>query len=146
MEGIAWLITCLVVLLIVLPITHKIYRFPFLFENIYFVILTITLLRHIFLLKFTIIARVQWVKALLILSCVPLFLYTLKLFKGFQEFLSEEGVESVMIHLPHNQQMGLGKYITSEILFFAGAAMICTIALAFRLLISIWRQHNKGTV
>lgn len=145
-ELIAWLMTGLLLILFILPITRKIYQYPYIGTNIIFIIVTVTLVRYTFLLKHTFLARIQWLKALLILASVPAFLYILRLFKDFQEFLSERGVESIMLHLPHVQQLRLGKYITAEMLFFGSASMICIILFAFRMLISIWRQHNKDTV
>lgn len=146
LEIVSWILTALVVTFFLLPITRKIYQYPFLQMNILFIVVFITLTRYIFLLKHTFFAYSQWFKVLLIFACVPGFLYTLRSFKSFQEYLGEKGVEGFMFHLPHLQQVPLAKYVTAEMIFFGAGSLLTIIIFGFRMLISIWRLHNKGTV
>lgn len=144
--ALSWLLTFLVAVLFLLPITRKIYQYPFLEMNVLFIVVFITLTRYIFLLKFTFFGYSQWIKALLIIACAPGFLYILRRFKSFQEYLGERGVENFMIHLPYDQQVPLAKYVTAEMIFFGAGSLMVILVFAMRMLISIWRLHNKGTI
>ena len=145
-ELLGWFIAGLVALIFLLPITSKIFQYPFLKINVAFIVIFITLARYIFLLKHTFIAYNQWLKAILMIGCIPAFIYVLRLFKRFQEYLAEKGVEHFMNHLPYEQQVSLGKYVTAEMLFFGAAALISILVFALRMMVSIWRLHNRGTV
>lgn len=145
-ELISWLFTALIVVLFLIPITRRIYQYPFLWMNVLFIVVFITITRYIFLLKYTFLGYSQRMKALLILACAPGFIFILRRFKSFQEYLGERGVEQFMIHLPHDQQVPLAKYVTAEMIFFGAGSLMVIILFAIRMLISIWRQHNKGTV
>ena len=145
-ELIGWVFTGILMLLMLLPITRKIYQFPFLISNLWFIGVFITLLRWLFLLPYSFFARIQWLKILMMAGCIPLFLYTLRLFKEFNEYINDEGLESFMYHLTNMGQESMEPYVRSEVTFFAVAALMTTVVFFFRLLISIWRYHNKGTV
>lgn len=82
----------------------------------------------------------------MMVGCIPLFLYTLRQFKAFNEYINDEGLQSFMYHLTNMGQESMEPYIRSEMTFFAVATLMTTVVFFFRLLISIWRYHNKGTV
>ncbi|MCB0658800.1 MAG: hypothetical protein KDC57_21790, partial [Saprospiraceae bacterium] len=132
-ELIGWVFTGIMMLLMLLPITRKIYQFPFLISNLWFIGVFITLLRWLFLLPYSFFARIQWLKILMMAGCIPLFLYTLRLFKEFNEYINDEGLESFMYHLTNMGQESMEPYVRSEVTFFAVAALMTTVVFFFRL-------------
>ena len=64
----------------------------------------------------------------------------------FQRFLDEEGTITLMGNLRSDQQYQLSKYIQYQKLFFGTGAVITLFALPLRMIISIWRRRNRGTV
>lgn len=64
----------------------------------------------------------------------------------FQFFLDEEGTYAIVDHLRIDRQIPLSKYIRSETIFFGVGALIATIALPIRMLVSIWRVINRNTI
>lgn len=64
----------------------------------------------------------------------------------FQGFLDEKGLQSIMGHLDIETQNALSKFIRNEFIFFGVGSVIAAIILPIRLIISIWRVRNRGTV
>lgn len=141
-EGIWWLITLVVIVLVIYPIRLEIYGFPFEKSNIYFIIGCITGLRWLLLLPSTPFAKNLWIKLILIFLCIWLFIFSFNRFGLFQIFLDEKGVISLTNHLSESRQMAMSTYIASEYIFFAVGTMVACILLPFRLVISIWRTYN----
>ena len=145
-EFIWWVITAIIAYAVLYPITKAVYNFPFLMTNVIFVIVFITFTRYIFLLKHTFLAKRQLIKIGIVFLCIPLLFFLIQELNYFQTFLDERGVEHFLRHLPLPQQEALGGYIRSELLLFGTGSIICTILLPLRMIISVWRTHNKGTV
>ncbi len=147
LEGIWWLITTVVVILLMTPIyTGLGMNYPFYPSNIAFIVVFITFTRYIFLLKYTFFSHIAWIKAILIFFPIPLFFYFMDSLYDFQRFLDEEGLISLMGSMNVDQQYGLAKYIRYEKLFFGTGAMVTIIMLPIRMIVSIWRVRNRGTV
>ena len=138
------MITILVCITIMWPI-YKEYETKYLFYNynISFIILFVTLTRYIFLLRYTPFSHYKPIKIGLIFICIPLFLFLIDGMYEFQRFLDEEGFESISQSL-HSQNMA--KYTRYQYLFFATGALVTLFMTPFRMIISLWRQHNKGTI
>ena len=146
LELIWWVLTVVLIWLVLRPIQKNIYDFPFYIWNIIFIVAFVTFTRIIFLLPYTFIARALWVKVAIVLL-TPLIAYYL--FGGMslvRNFIDEEGMLSIMRHLVDEDQERLSGYIRKEILFFGVGSVVASITLAFRMLISIFRMRNRGTV
>ena len=64
----------------------------------------------------------------------------------FQTFLDENGIEGIVGDLPFGKREQIAKFIRAEMLFFGVGSVIGSIILPFRLLISVWRTRNRGTI
>ncbi len=146
LEIVWWLITLAVVCLVLFPILQATDHFPFLAINAIYVATFITLARYLFLLKYSLWGRYQYLKLVLIFLSIPFIFYLINQLNIFMGFLDEETLEASLGHLPPEQQASLERYIRSEIIFFGVSSVITAIFLPFRLLKSIWRQRNRGTV
>ncbi len=144
---IAWLITALLVLLIMLPIYSQIgLDFPFYFENIIFIIIFATFTRWIFMMKFHWFSHNTKVKAVLVFAVIPLILLVVDSLWDFQRFMDEDGIYSIMDALPASRQSGLAQYIKTEMTLFWAGAFISSILLPLRMIASIWTQRHRGRV
>lgn len=142
-----WLITLLIVLGVLLPIYMSIATtYPFYFINVVYIVVFVTLARYIFLLKYTFLAERQRLKLIIFFLCIPLVFYLIQELNYFQTFLDEEGFEAVVGSLSLQSQDSMVKYIRNEMLLFAVGGVISGIVLPIRLMISIWRLRNLGTI
>jgi dipeptide/tripeptide permease len=141
-----WLITGLVLAAVLLPIYFNIGNFPFYRLNIVVIICFITLGRYIFLLPYTFIARREVWKIVIVFLCIPLVFYLVQELNYFQTFIDERGVESLVGKRPADKQMQWVYFIQNEILLFGVGAVIATVIMPFRLILSVWRGRNRGTV
>ena len=146
LEIVFWLFTVLVAILVLLPINSNILTYPFWIQNIIFIVTAITITRYLFLLKFTFLAKRQWLKVICIFLCIPLIFYLIQELNFFQTYLDERGTESLVGHLPFEERSDVIDYMRSEILLFGTMAVISSIIFPIRLIISVWRTHNRGTV
>jgi len=148
LEVIWWIATALIVLAVLFPITSVFQNYPFLWANIAFIVIFITFTRYIFLLKNTFMARLTWLKVILLIGCIPLVFTLISQFYNFQVFIDEEGTQSLFSlkylkeQVPIRNQEGLGGYIRTETIFFAVGSIITTILMPFRMILSIWRTYN----
>ena len=60
--------------------------------------------------------------------------------------LDEQGVDFITKGVREAQITSMGQYIRSEYLFFAVGTAIAGIAFTYRMIVSIWRKRNLGTV
>ena len=146
LELIWWIFTAIVAAAIIYPISDKIHNYPFLVINVIFIIVFITFTRYLFLLKYTFLAHRRTLKALLIALCLPALFYLISELNIFYAFAGEEGLETFMLHLPLEQKETLKTYIRNEMVLFGTGSIIVGVLLPLRLLRSIWRNYNKGTV
>ena len=141
-----WVVTCLVLVAVLLPIYFSTNDYPFWQTNILFIILFITLTRYIFFLKHTFFARKEYLKVILFFLCFPLLFYLAQELNGFQTFLDERGAEAVIGKPSINGFENLIQFIRSEILLFGVGSIIAAIIFPFRLILSIWRARNSNRV
>ena len=146
LELLWWMITGLVLAAVLLPIYFNIGNFPFYQLNIVVIVCFITLGRYIFLLPYTFIARRETWKIVIVFLCIPLVFYLVPELNYFQTFIDERGVESLVGKRPADTQMQWVYFIQNEILLFGVGAVITTVILPFRLILSVWRGRNRDTV
>ncbi|TAK44120.1 MAG: hypothetical protein EPO28_05260 [Saprospiraceae bacterium] len=146
LELVWWMATALLLAAVLFPIYKTRADYHFWTTNILFVLVFVTFTRYIFLLKHTFLARLQWAKVAVIIMCIPLFIYLIKVIHLFQLYLDQIGLQDIFAHLSYNGQIHMARYVQAEMLFFGAASIIVTIILPFRMLISFWRTLNRGTV
>jgi hypothetical protein len=141
-----WVLTFLVIIIVLFPIWEYVPTFPFVYQNALLIAALITFSRYSFLLPITFLARMKWVKLFLILSSVLFFFILSTALGDFRNFLDEKGLPTLVTHLHVEEQTRMITYIRNEMIFFGVGSIIAGIVLPFRMLISIWRVRNKGTV
>lgn len=146
LEIIWWAATILFSLLVLFPILQETNRYPFTAINVIFVVVFVTLFRYIFTWKYNLIARRQYLKIALVFLCIPLVFNMTNNLNHFITHLDDFGTEAYLSHLDEETRNNLQVYIRSEMILFGVGSIIASIAFPFRLLISVWRQRNKGTV
>lgn len=146
LELIWWIFTALIVWLVLRPIYKAMYVWPFETWNVVFIVTLITLTRYIFLLKHTFIATRQVLKIVLLLLMFPLCFILIDHLNEFLTHIEEHTWEPLVGHLPTEQQPAIQDYIWGEMLFFSVGSIIATPVFAGRMMLSIWRQRNRGTV
>lgn len=145
-ELLGWMMTLVIVILVLLPIHSYVGDYyPFYKENIAFIVIALTFMRYIFLLKYHWISASKWIKAVFIFIPIPVFFYLVGGFYDFQAYSDEVGLGAMLTELPYPDQSKIGKYIRSEMILFWSAAFLSNLYMPFRMLISIWREINKGT-
>lgn len=141
-----WVFTAIVAFGILYPILSTTDNYPFLLINIIFIIVFITFTRYLFLLRHTFLAKRQMLKAAVIVICIPLIFYLINGVNYFQTYLDENGLESFLGALPLDRQNSMGGFIRNEMLLFGVGSVLVAMMMPFRMIISIWRTHNRGTV
>ncbi len=147
LEVVWWLFTLFAVIAVLYPIYKSTNNgYPFYKSNILFILVFITFTRFIFFLKHTFLANYEMLKVGIILfSAIIVFLLVNEL-NFFQTYLDEQGLKSFLGHLSLSEQGSMGSYIRREMLFFGVGSIITAILLPLRLVVSIWRGRNRGTV
>jgi len=142
-----WVITAVIVALVLLPIYSSISSdYHFYIENVASVVIFVTLSRWMFLLRHTFFGWNKKVKLALIFLMIPLFFICYDNMIDFRSFLDEENVMAMVQSLPTPEQPKMAKYIQYQYIFFGTGAIMTVIMLPFRMVLSIWRQINKGSV
>lgn len=146
MELIWWTITALVVCAVMYPIWPYFDGFPVLQDNILFIVVFITLTRYIFLLEYTFLAKVKYLKVFLVLIATPCIFYLVEHHQAFQTNLDNIGPEYITRGVEDAKVLEMASYIKSEFTLFAVGSIIAALAFPIRMIVSVWRQINKGTV
>lgn len=146
LEVVWWVATALLVWAILYPIHKATNVWPYEWWNVAFVVVLITLTRYAFLLKHTFIAQKQVWKAVLMILMIPLAFTLVDGLNGFMIFIEEKTWEPMTGHLPFAEKRSLERYIWNQMLFFGAGSIIAAPVFAIRLMLSIWRTHNRGTV
>ncbi len=145
LELLWWLVTAILLVVVLYPIYTSTSSYPFLTPNIIYILVFITLVRYIFMLKYTPLRFLQWMKVVAIILCIPLGFYLIQELHTFQVFADEVGVQSLYLNLPEIEQSKMIEYTKTEMLFFGVGSLLATIVFPFRMLISFWRTYNLGT-
>jgi len=147
MELIWWLITAIFVVVILYPILQHTDDYPFLTLNIVYIIIFVTFSRYIFLLKYTVLANAHLVKVAIILLSIPIIAYLIGGINFFQTYIDENGMDSFLSPGSSiTSQEQIGSFIRNELILFGVGSVIAAILLPFRLVVSLWRWKNRGTV
>lgn len=146
LEAIWWVVTAIVAWAVLQPIHQAMHVWPFEWWNVFFVVCLITFTRYIFLLEHTFIAQRQVLKIVLMLLMFPLTFLLIERVNEFLVFIEERTWEPLTGHLPSAQQPAIEEYIWGEMLFFGVGSAIAAPAFAVRMMISVWRTKNRGTV
>jgi hypothetical protein len=146
LESLWWIITFVLLVLVLLPIFREVPDYPFYLINTISILVFITFSRYIFLLKHTFLAHQKALKVILSILCIPLVFYLVSNINEFQTYMDERGVLDFMSHLHPIRVDALDTYIRSQSLLFGVGSVIAAVLLPFRLVISVWRNRNKGTV
>ena len=147
LELVWWVATAVLVLLFMLPIINFIGdKYLFYTPNIFLIVMFITFTRYIFLLKHTLISQSKAFKLILIFLPIPLFLYAIDSLFDFQDFIDQGGHIQMLSHLLPDTAMDISKYIQYQFIFFGTGAIMVIFLMPIRMIISIWRGINKGTV
>ena len=146
-EFLWWAITALIILAFMyLPYQHGNGFSELGSTNILFILIFITVTRYLFLLKYTFLGYSLWAKVLVIFLCIPLAIYLYSAFQFVQVYIDQGSLETVFGHMQIGEQYAMMNYIESEIIFFGVGSIIATVLMPFRMIISIWRMRNRGTV
>ena len=142
LELLWWIFTALLVLAVLSPLWLNGIVFPFLWLNVLFIVIFVTFTRYIFLLKHTLWARKLWPKLVVVTGSVVLIFVIVTGIGDFNNFVEEEGLQTLVDHLPHNNQYPLIRYIQTEAIFFGVGSVVAAFLFPFRMLMSIWRTRN----
>ncbi|MDB4538888.1 hypothetical protein OAG16_04095 [Saprospiraceae bacterium] len=146
MELVWWILTAVIAFAVLFPIMKSVDKYPFLFPNLVFIVVFITFTRYIFLLKHTILANRQLLKVIIFFLCLPLFTYLVNELTSVRTFLDERGIDSLVKNLNYDRHWSFANYVKTEMYFFGAASLVVTALLPLRLLLSVWRNRNRGTV
>ncbi len=148
MELLWWLITAVVVIGVLFPIYQCVLYYPFVVSNIIFIVVFINFTRYVFLLKHTFWAHHQLTKIIVGVLCFPLIFYLISEINYFKTYMDEVGLYAIFKPAVDNLTTApdVTRYIRNEMLFFGIGAVIIACIMPFRLIMSVWRTHNKGTV
>lgn len=146
LELLWWIITLIVLVIVLLPIYTTADFYPFYKYNILFVIVFITLTRYIFFLKHTFLAHRMYLKAAVGFVFIPFTFYLIKGLQEFQVYNDEIGLQEFYSTLDFAKQKMMMKYNRAEYFLFGTGSVITAILFPMRMILSIWRNYNKGTV
>lgn len=146
MEILWWGLSLLLAGIVLYPIFDAVPKYPFWGYNFLYIILFVTYSRYIFQLRHTWLARLFWVKLIFIFTAIPVTFLLIEGINTFQVYLDEVGIESFLGHLGYDRQTSMATYIRTQMLFFGTGAVITSAIWPVRLVISIWRMRNRGTV
>jgi hypothetical protein len=149
LELIWWIFTLGVAALVLYPIYQSFTDFQYLQYNFMFIVVFLTVTRYIFLLKHTFLAHIMVLKVILLLLSIPAVFFLISCLHDFQDFIDREGLYSFtnqMKPMDFDTARRILGYMKSEFFFFAVASVVITAMLPFRMMISVWRGVNRGTV
>lgn len=139
-------ITVVLVLLVMLPIHFNLGNmYPFYISNTALIVITVSFARYIFLVRHHWISLSKWIKLVLVFVPIPIFIFLMDTIYNFQTYLDDGVLSEQLLNLPFESQSKLFKYIKTEMIFFWASCFIANLIMPFRMIISIWREVNKGT-
>lgn len=141
-----WLFTLLLILIVLYPIWRNVPGYPFYAGNIFFIVVFVTFTRYAFLLRSTLLAHTKWIKVGMIAIAAILFFVMSTALSDFRNFLDERGLQTLVTHLDVNAQTRMINYIKNEMVFFGVGSIVSGILLPLRMIMSLWRMRNRGTV
>ena len=147
LEILWWMITAIVIVMVMFPIWAAVGTdFQYHTSNILAIFILITYSRLIFVLRHSHMARNTAIKLFFIILSIPLFVYFTDRLNDFKIFVDDNGYSSLLPSQIRETESNITHYIRYEYIFFSVSALIVVIMLPFRMLVSIWRTRNRGTV
>lgn len=146
LELIWWAITILITVAVLFPIYSSLPSYPFGWINIIYIITFITVSRYIFLLQHTFLAHKEYPKVILVFLCIPAVFLLVQELNLFQTYIDQEGVDALVGSLPYAKRESMLAYIRNQMFFFGMGSIVSCVLFPFRLILSIWRGRNRGTV
>ncbi len=147
LELIWWIITIIMVVLFIFPIYNTVGdKYIFYVQNIFFIVLFITFTRYIFLLKYTFLANNNKLKVALVFIPIILFFYAIDSLFDFQDYIDKQEHIEMLSQLSPDRAIEISKYIKYQFIFFGTGSMMVIFMLPIRMIVSIWRGINRGTV
>ncbi len=146
LELIWWIITIISTVIVLFPIYTTLDTYRFGWINIIYIITFITVTRYIFLLQHTFLAHIEYLKVIIIFLCIPAVFLLVQELNLFQTYIDKQGVDALVGDLAYGRREPMLAYIRNQMFFFGMGAIISCILLPFRLILSIWRGRNRGTV
>jgi len=141
-----WAITAIVIVLVMFPIWTEVGTdFRYNTSNIMSIFIFMVYTRLLFVLRHTYISNSALMKIIFLLLSIPLFVYFMNAINEFQTFVDENG-DTALLPYYDESVSSLTKYIRYEYLFFTVAAIITVVMIPFRMILSLWRTRNRGTV
>jgi hypothetical protein len=144
LELLWWLLTGLLLVLIMAPIYLYTKIYPFWGINIIYIVSFVTVARYLFLLPTTFLAKIQWLKVVLIFLAIPAIFLLIQEMNRFQVFLDYNEPEDLVGLLPVDTLRTMTRYIRSEFILFGVGSIVALVVLPFRMVISVWRYRNTG--
>ena len=141
-----WIFTLVLLIGILYPILPYLNSYTFLFTNLIYIIVFITITRYIFFLRHTFLAHKEILKLVFIFLSVPFVFYLIQALNTFQTFLDNYGIAAVLGTVPEAATKSMASYVYSEMLLFGVGSIVSAIIFPFRLALSIWRTRNKRGV
>jgi hypothetical protein len=141
-----WFIAAFFATILLLPIQLQLPSFPHLWLNALMAVSFIILTRHIFFLRYTFIGKLQYLKIALFFISIPFVFFLIERLNMLQVYINEGHLFTDLEVLPYAKQLKLEVYIRTEILLITTATIIAAVIFAFRMLVSVWRYRNRGTI
>ena len=142
-ELIWWIGSLAILSIVLLPIFKNIVNYPFFYTNTLFVLSFLLLIRYIFFLRLSWLAKKQIIKLILLFLSLALTFHLISELNFFQTYLDEKGLEQVIGNLNLKQTNNMSSYIRNEMVFFGVGSIISSILFPIRMMISIWMVHNR---
>lgn len=147
LELLSWIVIILVAISVMAPIYLDLsLTFPYYLYNVMCIAVFLYFTKHIFLLRHAVFSHRPIIKFVLLLLCIPLFLYLIDGHYEVQRYFDEDELYRDLQGLDADTQISLSKYIRYEVVFFAVSALIVTLIFPIRLIVSEWRIRNRGTI
>ena len=141
-----WVITAVLVWAVLSPIDKAIFVWPFRTWNIIYIVALVTFARYIFMLEHTFLADQQIAKIVLLLLMFPATFLFINGVSDFMTYIEQKTWEPLTGHLPAVEKRATERYIWNEMLFFGVGSIFSAPIFAIRMMLSIWRTRNRGTV
>jgi hypothetical protein len=145
LELLVWMFTFLFCLLILGPIYLRTgLYYHFYIENCISILVFLTFSRLLFLFSFTPYARNKAFKFVFIFLPIPLIMYLVDNLYDFQRFLDEEGTIAFFKNFFELSDYNFGRFIKYQFLFFTTGAIVTTLLIPIRMIVSFWRLFNTA--
>lgn len=145
-EVLWFLFMVMISLLVLLPILSQIDSYLFLYDNLFFIVISFFLFKHSFFIRYSFFARIQWIKILFFFLCIPIIFKTVEKINHFITYIDENTFDPLLPGRDIQAIERVGNYIYTEMIFFGTLALVITLYFAYRMVVSTWRFRNKGVV